>query len=105
MSYYKQTYISDGTPARAFRLASRSLLDYRRLGVMVNRVDRQGHRIPFRLRFCSLKGELIEWSNVICTSRNPRARTHTYLSIESHNYRTVKDALVLMIDNTKIVVE
>jgi hypothetical protein len=105
MSYYKKNYIADGTPSRAFNLRSNSLLDYRRLGVLVNRLDRTGRRIPFRIRFMSLKGELIEWENVVCTSRNARARTHTYLSVESHNYRTVKDALVLMINNTKITVD
>jgi hypothetical protein len=105
MSYYKQQYIADGTPARAFKLSSRSLQDYRKLSILVTRLDREGRRIPFRLRFMSLKGELIEWDNVVCTSRNPRARTHTYLSVESHNYRTVKDCLVLMVNNTKICVD
>ena len=39
------------------------------------------------------------------TSRNAKNRTHTFFSTESHNYRTVNDILILMVDDYKISVD
>lgn len=97
--------INDGTRYRSFNLSCRHLLSYRKLSLLINRYTPDGRKRPFRIRFMSSKGELIQWNDVVCTSRNARARTHTYISTRSHNYRTIKDVLVLMVDNYKITVE
>lgn len=108
MSYYKGNYIDDGNPVTHFNLRANPnrLLSYKRMRILLNRVDSRGRRIPFDIKFVSLKdGQLVEWKNVVCTSRNTKKRTHTYFSTESHNYRTVKDILVMMIDDYKIAVD
>lgn len=108
MSIYKGNYIDDGKPARSFNLRANPnrLLSYRRMRILLYRLDARGRRIPFTIRFVSQKdGQLIEWRNVVCTSRNAKNRTHTFFSTESHNYRTVKDILILMIDDYKISVD
>lgn len=108
MSYYKGNYIDDGNHVTHFNLRANPnrLLSYKRMRILLNRVDSRGRRIPFDIKFVSLKdGQLIEWKNVVCTSRNTKKRTHTYFSTESHNYRTVKDILVMMIDDYKIAVD
>lgn len=82
------------------------MLSYKRLRLLLYRTTPDGKRIPFTIRFVSHQtGELIEWHNVVCTSRNARKRTHTFVSTVSHNYRTVKDILILMVDNYKIIVD
>ena len=81
------------------------MLSYRKLSLLINRYTPDGRKRPFTLRFVSSRGELIEWHNVVCTSRNAKARTHTYISTVSHNYRAVRDVLVLMVDNCKVTVE
>lgn len=108
MSYYKGNYIDDGKPVRSFnlRVNPNRLLSYKRMRILLNRLDPRGKRIPFTIRFVSQKdGQLIEWHNVVCTSRNAKNRTHTFFSTESHNYRTVKDILILMVDDYKISVD
>lgn len=107
MSNYKGNYIDDGLTCHKFNLhaAPNKLLSYRKMRVLLYRLTPEGKRRPFRLRFVSMEGELIEWENVVCTSRNVKKRTHTYLSTVSHNYRTVKDCLVLMIDDIKITID
>lgn len=108
MSYYKGNYIDDGKPVRNFnlRVNPNRLLSYKRMRILLNRLDPRGKRIPFTIRFVSQKdGQLIEWHNVVCTSRNAKNRTHTFFSTESHNYRTVKDILILMVDDYKISVD
>ena len=108
MSYYKGNYIDDGKPVRSFNLRTNPnrLLSYKRMRILLNRLDPRGKRIPFTIRFVSQKdGQLIEWHNVVCTSRNAKNRTHTFFSTESHNYRTVKDILILMVDDYTISVD
>ena len=108
MSYYKDNYIDDGKPVRNFNLRANPnrMLSYKRMRILLNRLDPRGKRIPFTIRFVSQKdGQLIEWHNVVCTSRNAKKRTHTFFSTESHNYRTVKDILILMVDDYKISVD
>lgn len=108
MSYYKGNYIDDGQSVRSFNLRTNPnrLLSYKRMRILLNRLDPRGKRIPFTIRFVSQKdGQLIEWRNVVCTSRNAKNRTHTFFSTESHNYRTVKDILILMVDDYKISVD
>ncbi len=107
MSTYKGQYIEDGQTHRRFNLkaAPNKLLSYRKMRVLLNRLTPDGKRRPFRIRFVTMDGELVEWNNVVCTSRNKNKRTHTYVSTESHNYRTVKDCLVLMIDDIKITID
>lgn len=108
MSYYKGNYIDDGKPVRNFNLRANPnrMLSYKRMRILLNRLDPRGKRIPFTIRFVSQKdGQLIEWHNVVCTSRNAKKRTHTFFSTESHNYRTVKDILILMVDDYKISVD
>ncbi len=101
----KPDKINDGLRIRSFSLQSRHLLSYRKLSLLVNRYTQSGHKRPFTIRFVSSHGELIEWKEVVCTSRNARARTHTYISTVSHNYRTIKDVLVLMVDDYKVTFE
>ena len=107
MSYYKQTYIDDGLTSKSFNLRSHPnrMMSYRRLHTLLYRINSRGKRIPFTLRFVTAKGELVEWRDVVCTSRNIKARTHNYISIHSHNTRTVRDILVLMVDEYKITVD
>lgn len=107
MSEYKGQYINDGQVCRSFNLKAHPnrLLTYRKMRALLYRIDSRGKRIPFRIRFVSSEGELVDWCNVVCTSRNAKNRTHTYVSTESHNYRTVKDVLVLMIDDIKITID
>lgn len=107
MSEYKGNYIDDGKVCRSFNLSAHpnKLLSYRKMRALLYRLDRTGRRIPFRIRFVSSEGELVDWHNVVCTSRNAKKRTHTFVSIESHNYRTVKDVLVMMIDDIKITID
>lgn len=108
MSYYKGSYIDDGKTVTHFnlRVNPNRMLSYRRMRILLYRLDSRGKRIPFTIRFVSLKdGQLIEWRNVVCTSRNPKKRTHTFFSTESHNYRTIKDILIMTIDDYKISVD
>lgn len=93
---------------RSFSLAAPrgKMLSYKRMRLLLYRADSQGKRIPFSIRFVSQQtGELIEWNQVVCTSRNAKNRTHTFISTISHNYRTVKDILILSIDDYKIIVD
>lgn len=107
MSEYKGRYMDDGLTCKCFDLRAHpnKMLSYRKMRLLLCRISPNGRRIPFRIRFVSMDGELIEWHNVVCTSRNAKNRTHTFVSTESHNYRTVKDILILMIDDTKIIVD
>lgn len=107
MSEYKGKYINDGTALKSFslRVVPNKMLSYKKLRLLLYRTDSYGRRIPFRIRFVSMNGELIDWANVVCTSRNVKNRTHTFVSTESHNYRTVKDILIMMINDVKITVD
>lgn len=107
MSEYKNLSINEGLSCKKFNLRAypNRLLSYRKMRLLLYRMDSRGRRVPFRIRFVSQKGELIDWQNVVCTSRNEKKRTHTFISIESHNYRTVKDILIMMIDDIKITVD
>ena len=83
MSFYKGNYIDDGIPVRNFNLRANPnrMLSYKRMRILLNRLDARGKRIPFTIRFVSQKdGQLIEWRNVVCTSRNPKKRTHTFFT-------------------------
>lgn len=104
MSFYKKQYIDDGVTRTHFRLPENKLLDYSRLRLLLNRYDASGHKIPVNLRFVTLQGELVEWENVVVSSRNERARTHNFISTVSHNVRTVKDCLILSVNDVKIVI-
>ena len=107
MPEYKDAYINEGLSCKSFNLKAHPnrLLSYRKMRLLLYRMDSTGRRVPFRIRFVSQQGELIEWRNVVCTSRNVKKRSHTFISIESHNYRTVKDILIMMIDDVKITVD
>lgn len=107
MSEYRNQYISDGIERKCFNLHTPNgkLLSYKKLRLLLNRYTPDGKKRPFSIRFVSKEGELIEWESVVCTSRNAAKQTHTFVSTVSHNYRTVKDILILMIDDVKITVD
>jgi len=107
MSQYKGKYIDDGIQRKCLDLRSspNKLISYQKMRILLYRLLPDGKRLPFRIRFVSMDGELIEWERVVCTSRNAKKRTHTFFSTESHNYRTVKDILILMVDDVKIAVD
>lgn len=104
MSTYKNQLIDDGETRTHFRLPTQKLLDYSKLRLLLNRYDAQGRKVPVTIRFVTLQGELIEWPSVVVSSRNERARTHNFISTVSHNVRTVKDCLILAVNDVKIVI-
>ena len=86
---------------------------YTKLDVLMCRDDKKGRRIPFRLRYCTLDGEVIDTDNVICTSvnhqeTNRRVRllntADDYSGNRNAQTRTICDCLVLAVNDTKIVV-
>lgn len=75
----------------------------------IHRVDIRGNRKPFYLRYVKKDGGVIESDNVICTSvdRQRSSRRVKFLNTEdargNSETRTLRDVLILQIDEYKII--
>ncbi len=80
------------------------LLRYQHARMLMERKDEEGHCVPFRMRYVTMRGEIQEFKNVITTSVNVRKRMRTIRFMESGEQRTIHDVLILSVNDTKIIV-
>ena len=75
----------------------------------INKKDAGGNRLPFYLRYCKKDGGIIDQHNVLCTSvdHNKGLRTVRFLDTADANgvaeSRTLRDILILQVDNFRII--
>lgn len=76
----------------------------------IHKVDQQGNKRPFYLRYVKRDGGIIDTDNVLCTSvdRKKRTRRVKFLNTEdtkgNSDTRTLRDICVLQIDDYRIIV-
>lgn len=80
------------------------LLRYNHLRQLMERTDEQGVPVPFRFKYICMDGEIMTGENVVTTSVDVRRKTRTVLFLNSGEYRTIHDVLVLEVNDTKIIV-
>lgn len=80
------------------------LLRYQHARMMMERVDENGNRVPFSMRYVTMRGEIQEFKNVVTTSVNVRKRMRTIRFLDSGEQRTIHDVLILNVNDTKIIV-
>ena len=87
------------------------LLKYNHLDSVMCRPDkRNGGNIPVSILYCTKEGEVIEESNVVCTSvdhakKNRRVKFMNTEDPVTKNKmtRTLRDCLILQVDEFKII--
>lgn len=67
----------------------------------MERVDEQGNPVPFRLIYVTMDGEIIDEEGCICTSVDTYYKRRN-IRFKSGITRTIRDVLILQIDDTKI---
>lgn len=80
------------------------MLRYQHAKMLMERVDEEGNRVPFNMRYVTMKGEIQEFKNVVTTSVNVRKRMRNIQFIDSGEQRTIHDVLILSVNDTKIIV-
>lgn len=85
-------------------MPEQKLLRYQHIRRLAERTDEKGNPIPFNLKYLCLNGEVMEAKNVVTTSVDVRRKKRTILFLDSGQYRTIHDVLILEINNHKIVV-
>lgn len=86
------------------------LLRYDKLdSLMLHRKDKDGNRKPFFLRYVEKGGAIIEADNVVCTSVDRKRSTRRVKFLNSADTsgnaqtRTLRDVLILQVDEYKII--
>ena len=80
------------------------ILRYQHAKMLMERVDEEGNRVPFNMRYVTMNGEIQEFKNVVTTSVNARKRMRNIQFIDSGEQRTIHDVLILSVNDTKIIV-
>lgn len=79
------------------------LLRYQHVRELTERIDENGNPMPFRLRYATQRGSIIDQKNVITTSVDVRRKMRNVKFLDSGQIRTIHDALILQVNDTKIV--
>lgn len=82
----------------------KKILRYQFAKMLMEKEDEDGNRIPFNMRYVTMRGEVEEFKNVVTTSVNVRKRTRTIRFVDSGEQRTIHDVLILSVNDTKIIV-
>ena len=85
-------------------MAQPKLLRYNHLRQLMEKVDEQGEPVPFSFKYICMDGEIMTGVNVVTTSVDVRRKMRTVLFLNSGEYRTIHDVLVLEVNDTKIIV-
>lgn len=92
------------------RIEATKLMAWDQLDMLtIHRVDSRGNKKPFYLRYVKKDGGIIEADNVLCTSVDKKhsSRRVKFLNTEdakgNSDTRTLRDVLILQIDEYKIV--
>ena len=80
------------------------LLSYKKVGLLIEREDSEGHRIPFDCVYMAKNGRLVECENVVCTKYDRKYHRHTVRFPESGVVRTLRDILLLSVNEFKVIV-
>ena len=78
-----------------------NLLQYSKLRLLVERKDDNGSPVPFRLQYITMDGEILDEEGCVCTSVDPYYKRRN-IRFKSGITRTIRDVLILQIDDTKI---
>lgn len=77
--------------------------------VTINKKDSQGNRLPFHLVYCKKDGGIIDQDNVVCTSVDHAKGTRRVKFLDTDDgcgnaeTRTLRDVLIIKIDDHKII--
>ena len=85
------------------RKTNLSLIHYKDVRLLMERVDRKGNRVPFYLEYCTKTGVVEKHEGVICTSVEPKYHRRRVM-FRSGVSRTIRDVLVLRVDDTRVIV-
>lgn len=85
-------------------MAEQRLLRYNLLRLLTEKKDADGNPVPFDMKYICMDGEIMDARNVVTTSVDVKKRTRTILFLNSGEYRTIHDVLVLQVNDTKIIV-
>lgn len=85
-------------------MPEQKLLRYQHIRRLAERTDEKGYPVPFNIKYLCLNGEVMEAKNVVTTSVDVWHKKRTILFLDSGQYRTIHDVLILEINNHKIVV-
>lgn len=85
-------------------MVEQKLLRYNLLRLLCERTDEEGNPIPFRIKYICMDGEIMEAENVVTTSVDVKKHTRTLLFLNSGQYRTIHDVLVMEVNDRKIIV-
>lgn len=81
------------------------LLHYSKLRMLTEQTDENGGRKPYRLVYVTKDGEILSEDGVTTTSVEPRRRRRriAFAGNEGSTSRTIRDCLVMKINDTRIV--
>lgn len=85
-------------------MAEEKLLRYNLLRLVTEKTDGQGNPVPFSIKYICMDGEIMEARNVVTTSVDVKKRMRTLLFLNSGEYRTIHDVLVMQVNDRKIIV-
>ena len=85
-------------------MSEQKLLRYQHIRRLTERTDEKGYPVPFSMKYLCLNGEVMEARNVVTTSVDTWNKKRTILFLDSGQYRTIHDVLILEVNNHKIVV-
>lgn len=80
------------------------LLSYKKVGLVMEREDAEKRRIPFDCVYMAKNGRLVECENVVCIKYDIKHHRHTVQFPDSGVVRTLRDVLLLSVNEFKIVV-
>lgn len=80
------------------------LMRWQHIRRLTERTDKQGNPVPFRLRYVTQRGSIIDQENVVTTSVDVKNKMRNVKFLDSGQVRTIHDVLILQINDTKIIV-
>lgn len=81
------------------------LLHYNKLRLLTEKEDEHKNRVPFRMVYVTKDGNIIDADDVVTTSVQPRRKRRNvkYTEAGQEVSRTIRDCLVMQVDDTRII--
>lgn len=99
-------------------LAKRKVLEYRSMYLILDKHDKNGEPVPFRIKYLCKDGSIMKENNVVCTKRDKKKGTSNIMLLDTKDsseyakqhgikkvqVRTIRDILILELNDYHIIV-